>query len=315
MASAAITALSVSDVSKQFGGLVAVDHVSFELGENEVLGLIGPNGVGKTTLLKILLGEMPPQSGEVMLGTKLTVAYFDQLRSALLPEKSVAENVVQGSDTIDINGNKRHIISYLGDFLFTPERARTPVKALSGGECNRLLLARLFSMPTNLLVLDEPTNDLDIETLELLEELLCSYQGTLLIVSHDRTFLDNVVTSTFIFSGDGKIQEYVGGYHDWLRQRQVEDTQKKAPSKVIEKPVKVTVKLSYNEQRELSQLPQKIEALEKEHAALEVLTANPEFYQQASDEIAKTMEKMERLARELEQTYERWAELDGKKPN
>jgi len=225
------------------------------------IGILGPNGVGKSTLLKMLLGELEPDTGSVDLGTKLNVAYFDQQRATLDPEKTVADNLNFGSDTITINGKSRHVMSYLQDFLFPPARVRSPVKSLSGGERNRLLLARLFIQPANLLVLDEPTNDLDVETLELLEELLCNYDGTLILVSHDRTFLDNVVTSTLAFEGDGVINEYVGGYEDWLRQsKKTEVKNEIKPAQVKEtKKEKSKTKLTYKDQRELDNLPQKIE--------------------------------------------------------
>ena len=218
-------------ITHGFNEKVVIKNFSMRIMRGDRIGLIGPNGIGKSTLLNILLGELKPQQGSIKLGTKLQIAYFDQLRQSLELEKSVLDNVAQGSEFIEINGKRRHIISYLGDFLFTPQRALTPVKALSGGECNRLVLARLFTQPANLLVLDEPTNDLDIETLELLEDLLCSYQGTLLLVSHDRTFLDNVVTSTLVFEGNGKIAEYIGGYQDWLRQAKFAADNKAVDSK------------------------------------------------------------------------------------
>ena len=247
-----------------------------------------------------MLGELTPDKGKVKLGTKLQVAYFDQQRAILDPEKTVMDNLNYGSEMVTINGRQRHVMGYLQDFLFPPKRVLSPVSSLSGGERNRLLLARLFTQPANLLVLDEPTNDLDVETLELLEELLTDYTGTLLIVSHDRTFLDNVVTSTLVFEGDGKVGEYVGGYSDWLRQRKetltervkpVSDEQKKA------KPVKKAMqgeknkpqKLSYKEQRELEELPARIESLESEQAELHSTTSSSEFYQQDKDAIASTL--------------------------
>jgi len=213
--------IEAKNISHAFNDINVIDDFSIRIMRGDKIGLIGPNGVGKSTLLNILLGNLTPQQGTVIQGTKLQVAYFDQLRQALDPEKTVIDNVAEGRESVEIGGKTLHIISYLADFLFTPQRALTPVKALSGGECNRLLLARLFTQPANLLVMDEPTNDLDIETLDLLEELINNYQGTLLLVSHDRTFLDNVVTSTLIFEGQGKIKEYVGGYQDWLRQKVV----------------------------------------------------------------------------------------------
>lgn len=303
-------------ISQTYHDKKIIDDFSVRIMRGDRIGLIGPNGVGKSTLLNIVLGKIVPQQGSVKIGTKLHVAYFDQLRAALDLEKSVIDNVTQGgSDMIEINGSKRHVISYLGDFLFTPQRAMTPVKALSGGECNRLLLARLFSQPANLLVLDEPTNDLDIETLELLEELLSEYSGTLLLVSHDRAFLDNVVTSTLVFTGNGIIEEYVGGYQDWLQQKK---NLSPAPvAKVIstEKSSleKAKQKLSYKEQKELDELPKQIEKLETEQTALQVKIADPAFYQQEATIIAQTMEQLQSLSSLLEKAYARWDELELKK--
>lgn len=321
-------AFNIQDAEKSGHLVIEAKHVSHRFNENYVIkdfsirimrgdriGLIGPNGVGKSTLLNLLLGKMAPEQGTITQGTKLQVAYFDQLRGTLDLEKTVAENVVQGSDMIEVNGSKRHIVSYLGDFLFTPQRARTPVKALSGGECNRLVLARLFSQPANLLVLDEPTNDLDIETLELLEELLGSFQGTLLLVSHDRAFLDNVVTSTLIFEGQGKISEYIGGYQDWLQQKKQQATESISAAKT-EKVTQVksssSKKLSYKEQKELTELPERIERLEAEQQKLQAVTADPNFYQQHHEKVAETLAQLEKLDAELLQAYERWEELSGK---
>src|SRR5262245_41694483 len=258
------------------------------------IGLIGPNGAGKTTLLRMIIGELPPDEGEVRRGANVQIAYYDQQREQLDPDKTVFETIGEGNDTVTANGRTRHVHAYLRDFLFSNERARSPVKALSGGERNRLLLARLFTRPANVLVLDEPTNDLDLETLELLEEELVEWPGTLLLVSHDRAFLDNVVTSTFVFEGEGRVEEYVGGYEDWLRQR-AQDTSppqrtRKTPrearpveqtsssvssvSAVVESPGRR--KLSYKEQRELDALPAQIEALESEQSALNARIAAPE---------------------------------------
>ena len=281
------------------------------------VGLIGPNGSGKTTLLNLLLGRLRPDTGEVRLGTKLEVAYFDQLRDQLDPERTVLDNVAGGREHIEINGQRRHVIGYLGDFLFTAQRVRSPVKSLSGGERNRLLLARLFSQPANLLVMDEPTNDLDLETLELLEELLLEYTGTLLLVSHDRTFLDNVVTSCLVFEGDGCIREYVGGYSDWLRQRPAASEPAPAvkpksavpPAPKSSKPA-VSGKLSYNERRELERLPARIEELEQHQQELHAATADPAFYKQEAAVVTRRLEELRTLETELETAYKRWEELE-----
>lgn len=301
-------------ITHAYDNKVLVKDFSMRIMRGDRIGLIGPNGVGKTTLLSILLGKLKPQQGTVKLGTRLEVAYFDQMREALDPEKTVAENVTQGGDTVEVDGRKIHIVSYLNDFLFSPKRALTPVKALSGGECNRLLLARLFSRPANLLVMDEPTNDLDIETLELLEDILCQYKGTLLLVSHDRKFLDNVVTSTLVFEGDGVVQEYIGGYEDWLSQRPekaVEKSESKTAKVVEDKKERRQRKLSFNETRELKELPERIEKMEAQVVQLHELTASSAFYQKPQDEIAATMEKLQTLQDNLEKAYARWDELDN----
>ncbi len=305
--------IEAENISQAYNQKTVIDHFSVRIMRGDRIGLIGPNGVGKTTLLNILLGKVPPQQGTVTQGTKLQVAYFDQLRQALDLEKTVIENVVQGSDFIETDGQRRHIMSYLGDFLFTPQRAMTPVKSLSGGECNRLLLAKLFSLPANLLVLDEPTNDLDIETLELLEELLNNYQGTLLIVSHDRTFLDNVVTSTLVFEGNGVIEEFIGGYQDWLRQRKVAEKPKiETPKVTASTPIKEKPKkLSFKEQKELDEMPVLIEKLEKEQADLTTQTVDPKFYQQSADKIAETLDKLKQVSEKIKTTYARWEELES----
>lgn len=300
--------VEVDHISQQYNDQVVIKDFSMRIMRGDRIGLIGPNGVGKSTLLNILLGNIQPQHGSVTQGTKLQVAYFDQLRQALDLEKTVVDNVAQGSDIIEVNGKRIHIISYLNDFLFTAERALTPVKALSGGECNRLLLAKLFTQPANLLVLDEPTNDLDIETLELLEDLLADYQGTILLVSHDRIFLDNVVTSTLIFEGNGKIVEYVGGYQDWLRQRKVSSQEIKPSEKVVKEKSK-SKKLSYKEQRELDELPKKIEILEQQLLKLQQLTADADFYKQPQEKINESLEKLKQTEQELERDYQRWSDL------
>jgi len=291
-------------------------HFSTRILRGDRIGLIGPNGSGKTTLLNLLLGRLPPDVGQVRHGTKLEIAYFDQLREQLNPEQTVLDSVAGGRETIETNGQRRHIIGYLGDFLFPAHRARSPVKSLSGGERNRLLLARLFAKSANLLVMDEPTNDLDLETLELLEELLLEFTGTLLLVSHDRTFLDNVVTSCLVFEGDGRVQEYVGGYSDWLRQRPALESApaakpKPAPIPTPKPPRLVAVgRLSYNERRELERLPAQIEELEQRQRDLQNLTADPVFYKQDSAAITQRLEELRVLEAELETAYARWEALE-----
>jgi len=295
------------------------------------IGLIGPNGSGKTTLLRLLLGELTPDSGTVRIGANVQVAYFDQQREQLDPERTVAEIVGEGSDEVTVNGEPRHIVGYLRDFLFPAERARSPVKALSGGERNRLLLARLFTRPANVLVLDEPTNDLDIETLELLEAQLAEWPGTLLLVSHDRVFLDNVVTSTLVFEGEGRVQEFVGGYDDWLRQKQdpepsVAQVQEATRTRgqgftVSSSPLGSsgasgssgsTRRLTYNEQREFTELPAKIAALEEAQVTLHRRVEAPEFYKEAPDTIAATLARVAQVDDELLAAYARWDELDSR---
>ncbi|MBA4501924.1 ATP-binding cassette domain-containing protein [Marinobacterium marinum] len=305
----------LEDVSMSYENKPLLQHFSLKVQRGDRIGLIGANGSGKSTLLKILLGHLQPESGKVRLGTKLEVAYFDQLRGQLDPEKSVIDNVSGGRESVEINGQSKHIIGYLQDFLFSPERARTPVKALSGGECNRLLLARLFSQPANVLVLDEPTNDLDIETLELLEEILLGFDGTILLVSHDRRFLDNVVTSSVVFEGDGQVREYVGGYQDWLRQR---PTPKVEAAKPADKPAtqsrpvkKQSKKLSYKLQRELDQLPARLEEAEQALAALQEVVATPDFYTGDHEQVADTLAQLQQQELLLETLMERWVELEA----
>lgn len=323
--------VELSEVSQRFGDDWVIRDLSLEIQRGDRIGLIGRNGAGKTTLLKILLGELTPTEGKVRLGTNLRVAYFDQLRAGLEPEKTVYDNVAQGSDRVTVGGKDKHVISYLQDFLFTPERARQPVKALSGGESNRLLLAKLFTQPANVLVLDEPTNDLDIETLELLEELLLNFDGTLLLVSHDRAFMDNVVTGVLAFEGEGIVREYVGGYQDWLRQggklppapwdfdaRQVSgqaktatlSSERKSAASDQERRTK-PVKLSYKLQRELDHLPATIEKLEAEVADFEAMVSDPAFYQQDADKVTATLEAMSAKQAELDTAMERWMELES----
>jgi ABC transport system ATP-binding/permease protein len=302
-----------------YPGKPVVSHFSTMVLRRDRIGIIGPNGCGKTTLLRLLLGELPLQQGSLRLGTRLEIAYFDQLRGQLEEEKSVADNVAGGNDRIRFGDKTRHVIGYLQDFLFTPDRARSPVKVLSGGERNRLLLAKLFAGPSNLLVLDEPTNDLDIETLELLEELLLQYNGTLLLVSHDRAFLNNVVTSTLVFEGAGRVTEYIGGYDDWLMQRPGKEESvgpaaekagkktghQKSPS-ALAKPRKLTNK----ENRELEMLPQRIEALEQEQQQLYRQMADPSFYQGEAQKVVQVNRELEAIKQELARAYQRWEELE-----
>ena len=293
-------------------GQPQVNQFSLLVGRGDKIGIVGPNGSGKTTLLHMLLGQLEPQRGSVRHGTRLQIAHFDQLRAQLNLDESVAENIAPGQEYLDINGQRRHVYGYLQDFLFTPARARTPVGALSGGERNRLLLARLFAKPANLLVLDEPTNDLDTETLELLEEQLVHYSGTLLIVSHDRAFLDNVVTSLLVFEGGGQIGEYAGGYSDWLARHQSAQTPRTAEKKKMRKQQRSKQrerKLSFNEQRQLDALPDQIEALEAEQSALHEQMADPAFYQQNGEDVTAAQTRLEQIDNDLKQAYARWEEL------
>ncbi|CAK4067920.1 MULTISPECIES: ABC transporter ATP-binding protein [Vibrio] len=310
------------NINYSIEGKSIVKDFSFNIMRGDRIALIGPNGCGKSTLLKLLLNELEPQSGRLHCGTKLEVAYFDQYREVLDPEKSVIDNLADGKQEVMVGGRQRHALSYLQDFLFAPKRARTPVKALSGGEKNRLLLARIFLRANNLLVLDEPTNDLDIETLELLEDLLANYQGTLLLVSHDRQFVDNTVTTSWIFEGEGVIEEFVGGYHDAQQQRaqahsqrtvekptknekQLEETPKTAPVK--NKPKK----LSYKLQRELEALPAKLEELEAEIESLQEQVNNPEFFSKSVEQTQPILDKLAATEQELEVAFERWEELEA----
>jgi ATP-binding cassette subfamily F protein uup len=303
-----------------YGEHTIIRDLSTRILRGERVGIIGPNGSGKSTLLKLILGELEPTSGEVVLGTRLQLAYFDQHRRSLDPEKTVRENL-SDSDYVTVRGRSRHVIGYLKDFLFPPQRIDAPVKALSGGERNRLLLAKIFTQSANLMVLDEPTNDLDVDTLELLEELLSEYEGTLLLVSHDRTFLDNVATSTLVFEGDGKFTEYAGGYEDWERyQRQIPEVPAEPKKRASLRPIQAPLatkrsdkprKLSYKEQRELEALPAKIETLENEQAELMARMGHADFYRQGGDKITATMDRMETVKVELEACYERWQELES----
>jgi len=314
--------------SERSGKLVIeADNVSFAYPERPILrefsttilrgdrvGLIGPNGAGKSTLIQVLLKQLEPQAGTVRHGTKLNIAYFDQLRAQLDPEQSLADAVSDGKDYVEINGQRTHVMSYLANFLFQPARARSPVKSLSGGERNRALLARLFNRPCNLLVMDEPTNDLDMETLELLEELLANFEGTLILVSHDRTFLDNVVTNTLVFEGGGRIGEYVGGYSDWLEQAKARPAApaaapaKTEPAKAVAAAKK---KLGFKEQKELDGLPGRIEALEARQAALNADINSADFYKQDADTVKRLLAQAQALEAELETAYQRWNELDA----
>jgi ATP-binding cassette subfamily F protein uup len=307
-------------VNKAFGDKVIVRDFSSIILRGDKVGLIGANGAGKTTLLKLILGEDQPDSGTVKQGTKLTVAYFDQMRTQLNEEASLADTISPGSDWVEVNGQKKHVMSYLGDFLFAPERARSPVRTLSGGERNRLLLARLFAKPANALVLDEPTNDLDIDTLELLEELLEDYPGTVFLVSHDRMFLDNVVTQVIVAEGEGEWREYVGGYSDWERVRPTpaQAAAKKAEPKKVEAPAPAAApkgkKLSFKEQRELEELPQLIAKLEDEQAALNIALSDPDFYKKTPAEAKRVNTRIAEIEEELLAALERWETIESRNP-
>jgi ATP-binding cassette subfamily F protein uup len=311
--------IEVKDINFGYGERQIIKNFSTLIQRGDKIGLIGANGAGKSTLLKILLQQLVPDSGTVEQGTKLEIAYFDQLRDQLDPNLTVADTVADGNDFVEIAGNKRHVMSYLGDFLFAPARARSPVKSLSGGEKNRLLLARLFTRPANLIVMDEPTNDLDLETLELLEEKLVNYDGTLLLVSHDRAFLDNVVTSVYVLNGSGDVDEFVGGYTDWMSH--VTQEKQNKPVVVAKKPVEVSnqekpvaakkKKLSFKEQQELNNLPPMIDELEAKQAALNLQISSPAFYKKDALAIAKTLDELKVTEAKLEQVFARWNELEG----
>ena len=319
--------IEVKHVSKAYEGRSVVRDVSTRVMRGDRIGLIGPNGAGKTTLLRLLLGQLEPDEGEIRLGANVQIAYYDQQREQLDPERTVFDTIGEGNDTVTVNGQSRHVHGYLRDFLFAPERARSPVKALSGGERNRLLLARLFTRPANLLVLDEPTNDLDLETLELLESELVEWPGTLLLVSHDRAFLDNVVTNTLVFEGQGRVQEYVGGYEDWLRQRNegrrasvAEESsrgagkgQRASGARTAETGATGTPqrKLSFKEQRELDALPARIDGLEEEQRQINAAVASAGFYKEDAKTIAATLARLENLDRELLAEYARWNALES----
>ena len=313
----------VQNASFSFGDTILFESLNFNIIRGDKIGLLGPNGVGKTTLLKVLLGELAPTSGTVKLGTRLDIAYFDQMRDQLDDEKTIVDIVGQGRDSIEINGKSRHILSYLSDFLFSAERARTPLKALSGGERNRVQLACLFSLPANILVMDEPTNDLDVETLELLETVLVEFDGTIILVSHDRDFMDNVVTSTLAFEGQGIVREYVGGYQDWIRQGGRFMAEPEPSSNVQAEPAPSSndtsaaaktapakaKKLSFKEQRELDEMPGLIDQLEQQQQSLQEETTAADFYQQEHTAVTEKLERLAGVTTQLEALYERWMEL------
>lgn len=327
--------MAVADTERSGKLVFDIENLNFNLPEKNLvknfstsvmrgdrIALVGPNGCGKSTLIKLLIGQLEAQSGEIKVGTKLEVAYFDQYREALDPEKTVEDNVGEGKKTVTINGQDRHILSYLQDFLFSPMRARTPVKALSGGEKNRLLLARLLLRPANLIILDEPTNDLDIETLELLESLLTDYQGTLLLVSHDRAFIDNTVTSSWWFTGNGGWSEYVGGYQDAVSQGAKFYSEEPVATNAVQPQVaapvaptvaKVEKKLSYKLQRELEALPAKMEQLEADIETLQQVISEPDFYAQEQDIVSSRLSELAELEQQLEVCFERWEELEALK--
>jgi ABC transport system ATP-binding/permease protein len=311
----------LTDVKKQYGDKIIIDHFSCRIMRGDRIGLLGPNGAGKSTLLKLILNGVQPDSGQIRQGTKLSIAYFDQMREQLDDELTLTETVSQGSEFVEINGKRKHVVSYLEDFLFSPQRARSPVKSLSGGERNRLLLARLFTRPSNVMVLDEPTNDLDIETLELLEDLLQGYTGTLFLVSHDREFLDNVVTQVIAFEGNGLLREYVGGYADWMLAKEqaknsvtpevhnkADESTKKHKS-MLSSPAK---KLSYQESRELAALPDKIATLEQEQVSIMQSLNDPAFYRDNLEEAKALQRRFSEIEKDLINCLERWEELESK---
>lgn len=311
--------IRAEDVSFSYQQNTLIKNFSTLITRGDKVGIVGPNGVGKTTLVKLLLGQLKPDSGEIERGTRLEIAYFDQLRASLNERASVAENVSEGSDLLTINGKTKHVMSYLQDFLFSPERARSPVSALSGGEKNRLLLAKLFTRPNNLLVMDEPTNDLDIDTMELLEELLLDYPGTLILISHDRTFLNRVVTQVLVFEGQGQVSDYVGGYEDWMSRKAPQPGQQKLGSvQSIEKPINKSAnptakKMSYKDQKELEALPLTIEALENDISQLHDSLAHPDTYKNDPSKISALQNDLKLKEQTLRECYQRWEELDAYK--
>jgi ATP-binding cassette subfamily F protein uup len=313
-------------VAKTLGGRMIVRDFTARVWRGDRVGVIGPNGAGKTTLLRLLIGEIPPDAGSVRRGANVRIAYYDQQREQLDPDRTLFDTIGDGNDTVTVNGRTRHVNAFLTDFLFPKDRARAPVRALSGGERNRLLLARLLTRPANVLVLDEPTNDLDLETLELLESELVQWTGTLLLVSHDRAFLDNVVTSTLVFEGGGRVQEYVGGYEDWVRQREAGVATRgsraveasgggsrptaRRGSRGVKVPAAGGGRLSYNEQRELEALPQQIEALEEAQRALKARIEAPDFYRETPDAIRDALAHALRLDEQVAAAYARWHDLE-----
>ena len=317
--------MDIQQAEKSGRLVIEAENVSFGYGSDDIIrdfsttimrgdriGIIGPNGCGKSTLIRVLIGELPGRNGTVKTGVRIQKAYFDQLRARLDEDRTIKENVTDGTEIIDFNGKTRHVIGYLQDFLFTPDMAGVKVKALSGGEKNRLLLAKLFAKPSNLLIMDEPTNDLDLETVELLEELLLEYEGTVLIVSHDRLFLNNVVTSTIAFEGGGELREYVGGYDDWIRQRKPLP-EKKEKKRIPGKKNSLFKKISFNERLELSAIPARIGELEAAIEEIHSRLADPSFYQKKGDMVAGARLELKNFEDELDRLYKRWDELDQKK--
>jgi ATP-binding cassette subfamily F protein uup len=310
-------------VGMDFDGRTVIDDFSVRIQRGDRIGIVGPNGAGKSTLIRLLLGEFAPTRGRIRRGERLEIAYYDQQRERLALERSVMENVSDGNEFVTVNGQSRHVSSYLRDFLFRGDQLNTPAGALSGGERNRLLLARLFARPANLLVLDEPTNDLDIDTLELLEEQVAAFPGTLLLVSHDRTFLDRVVTSLLVFEGAARVREFVGGHSDWVRHReeraataaataaQARTDARAAASVRDTAPAARPKRLTYREQRELEALPARIETLEADRSLLEATIGGPGFYGQSREQVNAALTRLETLAQEIEDAYARWALLEG----